>query len=72
MIGHTMGTISRRIETPTTGAGARSVDPNRPAGHTVRDIEAEVLVRLARKGYDWTGTLRGRGGGLRRPLSLAQ
>src|SRR6187399_1940463 len=72
MIGHTTDRGINRFENPTTGAGARSVDPIRPTGHTSRDIEAEVLVRLARKGYDWTGTLRGRRGGLGRPPSLAQ
>ncbi len=70
MIGHANKRIINRFEESTTGAGARSVDPIRPGGYTVRDIEAEALVRLARKGYDWTGTLRGRGGGLRRSPSL--
>jgi hypothetical protein len=31
----------------------------RPSRLTSCDIEAEVLVSLARKGYEWSGTLRG-------------
>jgi hypothetical protein len=60
MIGHASKSPINRCEGLTTGVGAGSVRSIHPAGFTCRDIEAEILVRLARKGYDWTGTMRRR------------
>jgi len=31
------------------------------SGLTIRDLEAEALARLARRGFDWTGALARRG-----------
>ncbi len=53
------GVISR-FEGVAAGAGEVASRVVRPSGFTSRDIEAEVLLRLARKGYDWSGTPRGR------------
>ena len=63
--GETMNTlISRsangainRFEGLTAGVAAGTRRVVRPSGLTGRDIETEVLLRLARKGYDWSGTL---------------
>ena len=49
-----------RFEGPTAGVGAETGRVVRPSCLTSRDIEDEVLLRLARKGRDWSGTLRGR------------
>lgn len=44
-----------RFEDPTSAGGAKKGAAVRRSPLTNRDIEAEVLVRLAHKGYDWTG-----------------
>jgi hypothetical protein len=57
MIGHQTASIINRFEDPTADLGAGAIRMARHAGLTSRDIEAELLVRLGRKGYDWSGTL---------------
>ena len=52
--------VINRFEGLTAGVAAGTGRVVRPSSLTSRDIEAEVLVRLARKGYDWSGTLRRR------------
>ena len=60
MIGHPTDSVINRFEDLTAGGGAGAGRVVRPSGLTSRDIEAEALVRLARRGYDWSGTLRRR------------
>ena len=57
-IGHPMDSVINQFEDLTAGGGAGAGRVVRPSGLTSRDIEAEALVRLARRGYDWSGTLR--------------
>ena len=63
MVENTSLTTIRQFDGPTSdcGAGARGGARTRRAVRhpplTSRVIEAETLARLARKGYDWTGTL---------------
>ena len=57
MIGHPTDSVIDRFEDLTAGVGAGASRAVRPSGLTSRDIEAEALVRLARRGYDWSGTL---------------
>ncbi|WP_074316693.1 hypothetical protein [Singulisphaera sp. GP187] len=47
-----------RFKDLTMGGKARQVEVVRGSELTIRDIEAEVLARLARRGYDWTGKRR--------------
>jgi hypothetical protein len=49
-----------RFEYPSAGLGARMGRVVLPSALTSRDIEAEALVRLARRGYDWSGAPRKR------------
>ena len=58
MIGHPTDSVINRSEDLTASGGAGAGRVVRPSGLTSRDIEAEALVRLARRGYDWSGTLR--------------
>jgi hypothetical protein len=60
LIGQPANGVINRFEGLTVGVGAGTSRVVRPSSLTSRDIEAEVLVRLAREGYDWSGTLRGR------------
>ena len=60
LIGRSANGVINRFEGLTAGVGAGASRVVRPSSLTSRDIEAEVLVRLARRGYDWSGTLRGR------------
>jgi hypothetical protein len=57
MIGQQTDSIINRFEGLTAGVGAGASRMVRPSGLTSRDIEAELLVRLGRMGYDWSGTL---------------
>jgi hypothetical protein len=57
MIGHPMDSVIDRFEDLTAALGAGAIRVVRPSSLTSRDIEAEALVRLARRGYDWSGTL---------------
>jgi hypothetical protein len=63
MIGYPTDSVINRFEDLTPGVGmtarggVKARGPARRFPLTSRDIEAEVLVRLAHKGYDWTGTL---------------
>jgi hypothetical protein len=57
LISHPTGGVIDRFEGLTAGVGAGASRVARPSGLTSRDIEAELLVRLGRKGYDWSGTL---------------
>ena len=57
LIGQPTNGVINRFEGLTAGVGAGASRVVRPSSLTSRDIEAEVLVRLARKGYDWSGTL---------------
>jgi hypothetical protein len=57
MIGIATDGLINRFEDLTAGLGAAANRAVRPAGLTSRNIEAEALVRLARRGYDWSGTL---------------
>jgi uncharacterized protein YgbK (DUF1537 family) len=56
MIGHLAANHVDRFEGLMTGGGATTIGAVRPSGLTSRDIEAEILVRLARRGHDWAGT----------------
>jgi hypothetical protein len=56
MIGHPTDSISNRFEDLTADLGAGAIRVVRRSSLTSRDIEAEALVRLARRGYDWSGT----------------
>jgi hypothetical protein len=53
-------TVISRFNGSMMGRGVKSGRPACLYILTSRDIEAETLVRLARKDYDWTGTLRGK------------
>lgn len=57
MIGHPPKTVVNRCEDLTAGGGVGVRRGVRRSGLTSRGIEAEALVRLARRGYDWTDTL---------------
>jgi hypothetical protein len=57
MIGPATDGLIDRFEDLTADLGSAVDRPVRPAGLTSRDIEAEAQVRLARRGYDWSGTL---------------
>jgi hypothetical protein len=57
LISHPTGGVIERFESLTAGVGARASRAVRPSGLTSLDIETEALVRLARKGHDWSGTL---------------
>jgi hypothetical protein len=57
LISHPMGDVIERFEGLTAGVGAGASRAVRPSGLTSLDIEAEILVRLGREGYDWSGTL---------------
>ena len=52
MIGHPKDSVINRLEDLTAGGGAGAGRVVRPSGLTSRDIEAEALVRLTRRGYD--------------------
>jgi hypothetical protein len=58
VIGHGTDSIIGRFVDATAGGGAEAGRVIRPSGLTSRDIEAEALVRLTRRGDDWSGTLR--------------
>src|SRR4051794_34856610 len=45
-----------RPEHLTTGGGATTPRAVRPSDLTSRDIEADILTRLERRGYRWAGT----------------
>lgn len=47
-----------RFEDPTMDGKPRQSEAVRRSDLTNRDIETEILVRLARRGYDWTGQRR--------------
>ncbi len=57
LISHPTGGVNDRFEGLTAGGEAGTRRVVRPSGLTILDIEAEILVRLAREGYDWSGTL---------------
>ena len=57
LISHPTGSVIDRFEDLTAGVGAGASRVVRPSGLTSLDIETEALVRLARRGYDWSGTL---------------
>ena len=57
LISQPMGSVIDRFEDLTAGVGSGASRVVRPSGLTSRDIEAEALARLARRGYDWSGTL---------------
>jgi hypothetical protein len=57
MIGHPTDGLINRFEGLTEDLGPGASRVVRPSRLTSRDIEAEALVRLARRGYDWSGTL---------------
>ena len=57
MIGHPTGSVFDRFEHLTAGVRTRASRVVRPSGLTSLDIETEALARLARRGYDWSGTL---------------
>ena len=52
MIGHPKDSVINRLEDLTAGGGAGAGRVVRPSGLTSRDIVAEALVRLTRRGYD--------------------
>jgi hypothetical protein len=57
MIGYPTDGLSNRFEDLTAGVGLGASRVIHPSSLTSRDIEAEALVRLALRGYDWSGTL---------------
>ena len=57
LISHPLGSVIDRYEHMTVGVGTGASRVVRPSGLTSLDIEIEALVRLARRGYDWSGTL---------------
>jgi hypothetical protein len=54
LIGAPMGSVIDRFQDWTGGAGAGASRVVHPSGFTSLDIETDALVRLARKGYDWS------------------
>jgi hypothetical protein len=57
LISPPMGSVIDQFEDWTVGVGAGASRLVRPSGFTSLDIETDARVRLARKGYDWSGTL---------------
>jgi hypothetical protein len=57
-IGQPMHCIANRSEDLAMSGEAGAGRVVRLSGLTSRDIEAESLVRLTRRGYNWSGTLR--------------
>lgn len=53
-------TVVNRLSGRTVRAEVREGRRIRPFELTSRDIEAETLMRLARKGYDWSNSLGNR------------
>jgi hypothetical protein len=56
LISHPTGNVIDRFAHLTADVGTGAIRVVRPSGLTSLDIETEVLVRLARRGYDWSGT----------------
>ena len=60
-IGQPMHSVVSQSEDLAVSSEAGAGRVVRPCGFTSRDIEAEALVKLARRGFDWSSTLtRGR------------
>jgi hypothetical protein len=57
MIGHPTDRLIHRFDHLMADLGPGANHRIRPTSLTSRDIEAEVLVRLALSGHDWSGTL---------------
>jgi hypothetical protein len=60
MIGHPANSVIDQFEGLTTDLEAEAIRVVRHSRLASSDIEAEALVRLARRGHDWSGTLRRR------------
>jgi hypothetical protein len=63
MIGLPTDSVLDQFEDLTSGGETRACRGGKSGGVvrrstlTSRDIEAEILAKLARRGYDWTGSL---------------
>jgi hypothetical protein len=51
------GSVIDRFQDLAAGVGAGDSRVVRPSDFTSLDVETEALARLARRSYDWSGTL---------------